>query len=318
MSEYGRGPEPPGRREYENRRRREYEDRQRYEYEQRGREKGDKRKSKKKGGAGTVVIIVIAVIVLVVALFNIFYLVESDMRSSAAYNALRGYTAEKAAVKGEEPADGAPELMIDFDALHNMNEDIIAWIVVPGTPIDFPVTQTDDNTYYLSHSADKSENRNGAVFMEKQNKPDFSDQNTIIYGHNMKSGAMFARLHNFEEEEFFNTHPNFYIYTPDGKKHTYRIFSAYQAKASGSTYDLSFEDGAAFEKYIANAKEKSVFKRDVDIEPDDKIVTLYTCVTDARQNRYILQGVLVEDEDVQAGQPAQYLEDDVAEADTQE
>ncbi|MDL2237031.1 class B sortase [Christensenellaceae bacterium OttesenSCG-928-K19] len=256
-------------------------------------------KKRKKSTVITNIVIIAAVAVLAYSLYNIIYIVGSNTESANIYNNLRNYTATEPA--GETTVEGDLNLVIDFDALKAMNEEVIGWIVVPGTVIDYPVTHTTDNSYYLGHSADRTENRAGAIFVDTLNQPDFSDQNTIVYGHNMQSGAMFAGLHDFEDPGFFNEHEEIHLYTPDGLKHTYRIFSAFQTNAIGDTYTITFADETAFNAYVADAKGKSVAPRDVEVAYGDKMITLSTCVRGLSSKRYVLHGVLTSSEPVLKG-----------------
>lgn len=123
------------------------------------------------------------------------------------------------------PDDEALLRTVDFTALQEeTNAHIYAWISIPGTRIDYPMLQhPSDNTHYLNHNLDGSRGYPGCIYTEKENAADFSDFNTVIYGHNMKNGSMFHDLHNYEDETFLPEHPYVYIYTPD-RVLRYRIF----------------------------------------------------------------------------------------------
>lgn len=119
------------------------------------------------------------------------------------------------------------DIPVDFETLQKENPDIYAWITIPGTDIDYPVVQdSTDNTYYLNHAADTSLSDSGAIYSEKKNAKDFDDYLTVLYGHNMKDGSMFAGLHKYEDKTFLKDHKDLTIYTPDSIL-KYRIFAAY-------------------------------------------------------------------------------------------
>lgn len=119
------------------------------------------------------------------------------------------------------------DIPVDFETLQKENPDIYAWITIPGTDIDYPVVQdSTDNTYYLNHAADTSLSDSGAIYSEKENAKDFDDYLTVLYGHNMKDGSMFAGLHKYEDKTFLKDHKDLTIYTPDSIL-KYRIFAAY-------------------------------------------------------------------------------------------
>ena len=118
---------------------------------------------------------------------------------------------------------------IDFASLKETNDEIYAWINVPGTKVDYPILQSkESDDFYLKHSAtDKKYSASGAVYTQSMNSTDFSDRVTVIYGHNGYSDTFFTTLHNFENEDTFNANPYFTIYTP-GKKLTYEEISAFE------------------------------------------------------------------------------------------
>lgn len=108
------------------------------------------------------------------------------------------------------------DIPVDFDSLQKENPDIYAWITIPDTVIDYPIVQSsEDNAYYLNHSAEKTDSASGAIYSENYNKKNFDDPITLLYGHNMKDGSMFAGLHKYEEDTYFNDHKDLVIYTPD-------------------------------------------------------------------------------------------------------
>ena len=117
---------------------------------------------------------------------------------------------------GEDGSYREGEMPVDFEALRKVNPDIIGWIVIPGMEISYPIVQGEDNDYYLKHTFDKAENASGCIFVEVENSPDFSDNNTFVYGHNMKNKSMFAKLNRYQEEDTFRKNPEFVIYTPEG------------------------------------------------------------------------------------------------------
>lgn len=190
---------------------------------------------------------------------------------------------------------------IDFTSLQAINTDIYAWIIVPNTNIDYPILQSysEDDFFYLSRNIYKQYEFAGSIYTEKNNKKDFSDPNTVIYGHDMLNGSMFQNLHKFSDSAFFDSNEYFYIYTPS-RKLTYHIFSAYIYDDRHILNSFDFSDKEVFAKYIEEARDpKSTNKntrKSVEVTADDKIVTLSTCVGYDANARYLVQGVLVKDE----------------------
>ncbi len=186
---------------------------------------------------------------------------------------------------------------VDFDALRENGPDIIGWLNLPDTVINYPVTQTDDNEYYLHHLYDGTYNKVGCLFADYENKADFSDRNTIIYGHNMRDGSMFAALNEYDEQSYFDTHKQMYLVTPEGG-YLCEVFTAFVAKPSESGSDtspwcLSWKDDGAYTTWLTAMAERSVVETDVTVTSSDKVLTLSTC-TPGGASRFIVMAKLVE------------------------
>ena len=138
---------------------------------------------------------------------------------------------------------------VDFDGLKAVNPDVVAWIVIPGLDISYPVVQGEDNAYYLHHLFTRETNSSGSIFVDCHNRPDFMDQNTIIYGHNMKNGSMFGTLDTYQDAAFWEENPCFSIYVP-GMVYEYRIFSCYAGKAGGTAYTYEFPEVDDFKGFL--------------------------------------------------------------------
>ena len=184
---------------------------------------------------------------------------------------------------------------VDFDALRETGPDIIGWLTLPDTAINYPVTQADDNEYYLHHLYDGTYNKTGCLFADYENQEDFSDRNTIIYGHNMRDGSMFATLNEYDEQSYFDGHPQMYLVTSGGG-YIVEIFTAFVAKPSESGSDtspwrLSFKDDGAYTTWLSEMAGRSVIETDVTVTSSDKVLTLSTC-TPGGASRFIVMGKL--------------------------
>ena len=184
---------------------------------------------------------------------------------------------------------------IDWKKLKETCPDAYAWIRIDGTEIDYPVVQhPTDNTFYLTHSADKKEALAGAIFTENFNKKDFSDPVTVIYGHNMKNGSMFRGLHQYKDPVFFQEHQNIKIILPD-KLLDVKVFAAYTTDNRHQLFGYDFSDPDEFQAYVQEILLKkeigTITDPTVKIAADDHIVTLSTCNGNSEQ-RYVLQGVI--------------------------
>jgi len=187
------------------------------------------------------------------------------------------------------PAERLPE--VDFAALRAINRDIVAWLILEGTPINYPVVQGADNVFYLDHKFDGTHSGVGTLFVDSLNTPGFADQNTIIYGHNMRDGNMFATLLDYQCQEFFQAHPEMLLLTPQGN-YLLRLLAGYTVDVMAGSWRISFDDGADFESWVSQARRRSDFTSDVEINPTDRLVTLSTCSYAFEDARYVVIGKL--------------------------
>ena len=193
---------------------------------------------------------------------------------------------------GEEKTLPVLKNPIDFTQLLSVNSDIVGWLRIRALDISYPVVQGKDNDYYLHRTFEKTDNFAGCLFVNSYNMGDFTDQNTIIYGHNMKNGSMFGKLKNFNDPEVFKNSRNFWIFTPDFI-YQYRIFSASVVDKTGLTYQISFTDDE-FDQFISRAYSNSVVdNQDVTVTKEDRIVTLSTCTGDD-STRFVVMGKLAQ------------------------
>ena len=178
---------------------------------------------------------------------------------------------------------------IDFKALRKVNRDIVGWLYLPGTVIDYPVVQGSDNSYYLNHLANGEKNSNGCLFVDHRNNAD--DDNTVIYGHNMRSGKMLACLMNYKSQEFYDDHPCLY-YITEGRTYRMEIFSAHTVKADADAYLRSIPYGE-YADWLVKMKRASLISTKADPAADDRILTLSTCTYDFSGARFVVQGRLI-------------------------
>ncbi len=192
---------------------------------------------------------------------------------------------------------------VSFDNMREINSDLYAWIYIPGTQVDYPIAQASeqDDSFYLTHDIYKNYSIYGTIYTEKCNSKDFSDPNTLIYGHEMLNGSMFQNLHYYEDAEYFNKNPYFYIFTED-RVLTYEIFSAFQYDDRHIMYAFDFTQPDEYQSFLneaMNPQSSIANVRDgVEVTTDDKIVTLSTCDGSNSENRYLVCGVLVSDQKV--------------------
>ena len=187
---------------------------------------------------------------------------------------------------------------VDFDLLFDINPDLYAWLLVNDTNIDYPVAQhPEDDYFYLNHDMYGEPRFAGCPYTMLANKMDFSDPNTVIYGHNMKSGSMFSTLHYFEDADFFNTHPYIYVYTQD-KILVYETFAArFFTDDDVLTVYNNFEDEKSFQQFLDdiynNRSMRNNIRSDFEVTTNDRILTLSTCVGGSPEERFLVHAKLM-------------------------
>ncbi len=187
---------------------------------------------------------------------------------------------------------GSDGFLVDFAMLQEINEDVIGWLQDGEGTIDYPVVLGEDNEYYLTHLFNHEQNKLGTLFMDCRNEGGLTDKNTVIYGHNMKDGSMFATLLNYRDQSYYESFPMMTLYTPEGD-FTIEFFAGIVADGNYEFIRFQFKDNADFQNYIDIIKEKSTFESDVEVGPEHRIVTLCTCSYEFDNARYALYGKLV-------------------------
>nr|WP_297864099.1 class B sortase [uncultured Acetatifactor sp.] len=181
--------------------------------------------------------------------------------------------------------------VIDFESLRERNSDIVGWIYGEDTEINYPVVQAEDNVYYLTHLFNRQKNASGCIFLDSGNQLDFSDSHSIIYGHHMKNGAMFAGLSEYKSQTYYEAHPRMLLMTPESN-YTVEFFAGYVADVEDDAWEIGFVSEEAFSDWIAQSIAKSCISADIVPSPADRILTLSTCSYEFDDARFVLLGIL--------------------------
>ncbi len=193
------------------------------------------------------------------------------------------------------PDPDADELAeLNLDALRLFNEDVIGWIRIPGTELNYPLLQGDDNEYYLRRTWKKTYSVMGCIFMDYRNDTDLSDFNTIIYGHRMRDNTMFGELKHYKQQAYRDDAPYVYLLDDEGT-HKYEIFAAYEAAVESKLYKPGLPKEEDRQEVLDTAATMSRWDAGIEPTTDDKILTLVTCTGLGYQSRWIVQAVLVEE-----------------------
>jgi sortase B len=178
--------------------------------------------------------------------------------------------------------------------LFNQNNDLVGWIKIDDTRIDYPIVKGKDNDFYLRRGFDRENNRAGSIFMDYRNIGDGSDLHTIIYGHRMRNQSMFYDLLSFQDPSFYESHRVIAIETLYGRKE-YRVFAAYTTSTDFYFIQTRF-DPSTYAKFIAEVKNRSDYDWDTKVHFGDPILTLATCSYDFEDARFVVHAVLINPE----------------------
>ena len=194
---------------------------------------------------------------------------------------------------GEEaPKEAQRQCSMDFSELQKINGDIIGWLYAEGTKIDYPVLHGEDNEYYLDHLYNKEYNSSGSLFADYRNHDDFSDQNTVVYGHHMANGTMFGSIELYRDQEFYEASPTMMLYTPAGD-YLVELVSGTHESGYDEFVSFQFQSDEEFMEYVDAIRSRSTFQSNVSVEPGDQLISLCTCAYVFDNARYMLVGKLV-------------------------
>lgn len=271
---------------------------------------GKRKAAKKKRRIGDFIltlVLIVAICVFCYAAYNLFHIFTEYKKGTDEYNQI-----EQMAVTSREPdtieiaTEEAEDLVeleeklkapieVDFDALKSVNDDIIGWIYIEALDgVSYPIVQADDNDTYLHTTYEGNYNFAGTIFVDYENSADFSDCNTLVYGHNMKNDSMFGSLDEFvKKPEIYEKSKYFWILTPEAD-YRYEIVSAYTTGVSSITYTLFKGPGKEFQDFLDTIRSYSAINTTVrELTIKDRIVTLSTC-TGNSATRFVVQGVCVD------------------------
>ncbi len=201
----------------------------------------------------------------------------------------------------EELGVEIPRIELDWNALAEENEHIYAWIYIPETNVNYPILQHPTETdYYLERNIDHSSGLPGCIYTQNINAKDFTDANTIIYGHNMKNGTMFKTLHKFEDSEFFQANRYMFIYTQE-KVLVYEIYAGCQISNEHLLSKYNFNELEAKAEFMTDLKEAGgaddQIWEEMHTEENAPMITLSTCIGGKPNNRWIVVGVLLSEKE---------------------
>ena len=254
-------------------------------------------KAKKRSDIIRRIILVISVGVFIFAAYNLINIFLAYHKADVIYDNIQQDVLDEDShtkvVIGEDEQEVEIPFTYNHPALLNINSQVIGYIYIPSIDCRLPMVQGDDNDYYLTHTFNKEYSANGCLFEDYRINGGLSSSQIIIYGHNMRNGAMFGKLKNYQDYSFWNNSGNdvLYIYTGNVIKE-YKIFSCYISEAISDTYTFNFPTLESMRDYAVNMKAKSMYDTGVDVSTATQVITLSTCTNDGEQ-RFIVHGMYV-------------------------
>lgn len=252
-------------------------------------------KESKHGKSRNKILIILTVFFLLVFLISTFILVKHFWPRKNQYQQYHKQSSVQSVV------EELPDNPIDFDALFERNPDICGWINIPNTNVDYPILQSaedEEEDFYLTHDPDKKKLFDGSIYIQKLNYKDFSDANTVIYGHNLANGGMFTQIRKYRNRQFFDEHPEITVYIP-GHILTYQVYSSFIYDNRHILNSFNFILKEDYQNFLDQTLSPSSMTRqvrnDVPVTTDDRIITLSTCNNNPSQ-RYLVIGVLKNDQ----------------------
>ena len=257
--------------------------------QKRSRKKG----TKKKSGLLSNLILILAVCVFVFSGYQLYQIFSEYHEGKKEYEEIRELVIQEEPKKEPEEQkepEVQPRFTVDFATLQQMNPDTVGWIrFEEPSEISYPVVKGRDNEEYLTRTFEANDNKLGTLFVDKDNTGTFTDRNTIIYGHNMKNGTMFAKLLKFREESFLKKHHVIILYTP--KKTMYlKVISSYAVKAQDQM-PITFANEMQKKEYITKIRRMSEPSIKLDDKKIDRIYTFVTCSYERDDNRTYVHAV---------------------------
>lgn len=197
-----------------------------------------------------------------------------------------------------EPIAPPPTLMdsafpIDFDSIRKTCPDVVGWIRLEDSAIDYPIVHGANNDFYLHHLPDRTPNQAGSIMMDAANSGLFRDEVNILHGHNMKSGAMFGGLDDYRQEAYYQAHKVMSLQTPMGN-YDVLVFAAFTVNGYTFDYNTSFADALDFERFVERARAATPYETGVFPQYGDQILLLSTCAYTYAGARFVVMGKMVE------------------------
>lgn len=236
-------------------------------------------------------VMILSLFIFSFCFFHLYRLGKEQKNSKKLYQDLSHLRQEEETNTSDEEL-----LSVNFDFLIKTNPEIVAWLKVNGTQIDYPVVQTTDNEYYLSHGIDQSITQEGAIFLDYRNNISSFDKNSVIYGHRRLDQTMFGSLKNILKSPWYENQDHWRIYLTTKKEKTlWQVMSVYTIKKETNYIQTHFKDEIEYEKFLNLILSRSIYNFSTPISVHDRILTLSTCLNNYG-GRIVLHAKLIKKE----------------------
>lgn len=244
------------------------------------------------------ILIVILLGVFLYSSYEIFsYLYESH-KDKSTYDQIREQYEEQLQLEAKQTATpenfpepenspGKRSIMERYLTLLEINSDLVGWISVPNTIVDYPVVQADDNDYYLRRNIHRERANAGTIYMDYRSDPQSKGQHTILYGHHMRNGSMFKDLVKYKDADFFQE--NDYIrFNTLFDEIEWEVFSVYITDTTFPYIQVAFDSDEEYVDFLERIKDKSMHEKDIKLSEEDQILTLSTCTYEYDDARFVV------------------------------
>lgn len=243
-------------------------------------------------------ILAILIILMIVSTIYVIYFFRLKFQAKEESNLLNSIKIERMQIpENSKEKVIITERMLQVKELQKQNSDIVGWIEIEGTNINYPVLQGTDNEYYLDHDYKREKTAKGSIFLNKDYDWNIPSTNLLIYGHNMKNGEMFEDLLNYSSEEYYKNHPIIRFTTANEDKE-YEIFSAFRARVYYKSETNVFRyynfinanSEEEYNEFIKNAKSSALYDTGINASYGEKLITLITCSYHVNDGRFVVIG----------------------------
>lgn len=235
-------------------------------------------------------ILLICIILIILATAYIIKCLLEEHKTEETTSLLNTIKIDKTQVTEEKT-----ERMLQVEELQKTNSDIVGWLEIENTGINFPVLQTTDNSYYMTHDYEKNYSSHGSIFLDKDYDWDIPSSNLLIYGHNITTGAMFNELLKYNDEKYYKEHPTI-RFTTNKEDAEYEIIAVFKSRVYYKSeqnvfryyYFINAENEEEYNEYVENAKKASLYDTGETAKYGDQLITLSTCSYHTEDGRFAI------------------------------